>query len=254
MANIIAFANHKGGVGKTTSVANIGAALARKGKKVLVVDLDAQQNLTSCFLPDTEVDNIEVSIFDALKGTATLPIRNVKPNLDLVPSGINLAMAEIELSQKMARERLLARLLKPVEGKYDFILLDCPPSLAIITTNALTAAKALYIPLTAEALPLKGMKMLEGVVNQIQEALNTDLSLSGIFLTRYGARKSLNNMVLEAIQEKYKNIVFQTKIRDCVAIAEAPLMKQDIAEYSPNSNGAKDYESLTEEILKRWSK
>ena len=254
MAHIIAFANHKGGVGKTTSVANIGAALHQKGNRVLLVDLDAQQNLTSCFLPDEKVEALEVSIYEALVGKAPLPVIPLRDGLSIVPSGIELARAEIDLSQKLAREQLLKRLLQPIAEEYDFILLDCPPSLGVITTNALTAAEALYIPLTAEALPLKGLRMLEAVVEEVRESINPTLSLSGVFVTRYNTRKSLNNMVLETIAEKYGSIVFATKIRENVAIAEAPLMQQPICEYAPKSKGAEDYEALTEEILSRWRK
>lgn len=254
MAHIIAFANHKGGVGKTTSVANIGAALHQKGNRVLLVDLDAQQNLTSCFLPDDKVEALEVSIYNALVGKEPLPVITLKDRLSIVPSGIELARAEIDLSQKLAREQLLKRLLQPIAEEYDFILLDCPPSLGVITTNALTAAEALYIPLTAEALPLKGLRMLEAVVEEVKESINPTLSLSGVFVTRYNTRKSLNNMVLETIAEKYGSVVFATKIRENVAIAEAPLMQQPICEYAPKSKGAEDYEALTEEILSRWNK
>lgn len=254
MAHIIAFANHKGGVGKTTSVANIGAALNQKGQRVLLVDLDAQQNLTSCFLPDEKVEALEVSVYDALVGKAPLPVIPLKDGLSIVPSGIELARAEIDLSQKLAREQLLKRLLKPMAEEYDFILLDCPPSLGIITTNALTAAEALYIPLTAEALPLKGLRMLEAVVEEVRDSINPTLSLSGVFITRYNTRKSLNNMVLETIANKYGSIVFDTKIRENVAVAEAPLLQQPICDYSPKSKGAEDYENLTMEILNRWKK
>lgn len=254
MAHIIAFANHKGGVGKTTSVANIGAALNQKGNRVLLVDLDAQQNLTSCFLPDEKVEALEVSIYEALVGKAPLPVIPLRDGLSIVPSGIELARAEIDLSQKLAREQLLKRLLQPIAEDYDFILLDCPPSLGVITTNALTAAEALYIPLTAEALPLKGLRMLEAVVEEVRESINPTLSLSGVFVTRYNTRKSLNNMVLETIADKYGSVVFNTKIRENVAIAEAPLMQQPICEYAPKSKGAEDYEALTEEILSRWKK
>lgn len=254
MAHIIAFANHKGGVGKTTSVANIGAALQQKGQRVLLVDLDAQQNLTSCFLPDEKVETLEVSIYNTLVGREPLPVIPIKDGLSLVPAGIELARAEIDLSRKIAREQLLKRSLQPIAEQYDFILLDCPPSLGVITTNALTAAEALYIPLTAEALPLKGLRMLEAVVDEVRESINPVLSLSGVFLTRYNTRKSLNNMVLDTIANKYGAIVFQTKIRENVSVAEAPLMQQSISEYAPKSKGAEDYENLTNEILERWKK
>ena len=246
MANIIAIANHKGGVGKTTSAANIGAALARKGKRTLLIDLDAQQNLTFFFLKD----EVEVSIYDALTGKAALPIIQIKENLYLTPSSIDLARAELDLSARIAREGILKNLLQPIAQDYDFILLDCPPSLGIVTYNALVAANALYITLTAEALPYKGLTMLEDVVGEIQ-ALNRELSISGVFITRYNNR-NLNNIVVEQIRERYGSKVFSTKIRENIALAEAPLEGEDIFTYAPDSNGAKDYDSLAEEILSRW--
>jgi len=249
MVRIIAVANHKGGVGKTTSVANIGAALARKGKRVLLIDLDAQQNLTFFYLKDG-ADEEEVSVYDALKGEAALPIVHVKENLDIVPSSIDLARAELDLSGRIAREYILKNLLADVAGNYDYILLDCPPSLGIITYNALVAATDLYITLTAEALPYKGLTMLEEVVGELK-ALNRGLEISGVFITRYNNR-SLNNMVVEQIRERYGSKVFSTKIRENIAVAEAPLEGKDIFTYAPECNGAKDYEALTEEIIRKY--
>lgn len=248
MNKVISFANHKGGVGKTTSVASIGAALARKGKRVLLIDLDSQQNLTISFLKDEEV---EVSIYEALTGkTKELPIIKIKPNLDITPSGLGMARVEIDLSSKMARERILYKLIQPIREKYDYILIDCPPSLGIVTTNALTASTDLFIPLTAEALPLKGMKMLDEFVEEIASSINPDLKVGGIFITRYNNRH-LNDVVINAILKIYKDRLFSTKIRENIALAETPLTGKDIYEYDSESNGAKDYARLTEEILSR---
>lgn len=246
MARIIAIANHKGGVGKTTSVANIGAALARKGRKTLLIDLDAQQNLTFFFLRD----EAEVSVYDALKGEEALPVLRIKDNLFLTPSSIDLARAELDLSGRIAREWILKGLLSDVAKDFDYILLDCPPSLGVLTYNALVAANELFITLTAEALPYKGLTMLEDVVREIK-AFNRELSISGVFITRYNNR-NLNNMVVEQIRERYGSSVFDTMIRENIALAEAPLEGKDIFEYAPESNGAKDYESLTNEIIRRY--
>lgn len=248
-AKVIAVANHKGGVGKTTSVASIGAALARKGKRTLLIDLDSQQNLTFSLLSDEEV---EVSVYDAILGKADLPTIQVAENLFLSPSSIDIAGAERDLAPKMGRERLLKRIIDKIGESYDYILLDCPPSLGIVTFNALAAATALIIPLTAEALPLKGLAMLEEVVEEVREAINPDLSISGVFVTRYNNR-NLNNVVVDAISARYGSKVFSTKIRENIAVAEAPLNREDIFSYSPDSNGAKDYESLTEELISRMA-
>lgn len=247
MSKVIAIANHKGGVGKTTSVACIGAALATHGKRTLLIDLDAQQNLTFILIGDKE---IESSVYNSLTGGTPLPIIKVKENLDLVPSSLELARAETDLSSKLMREAQLKNRIAEIADNYDYILLDCPPSLGIITTNALVAATELYIPLTAEALPLKGLTMLEEVVDEVREQINSRLRLGGVFLTRYNNRR-LNKEVEEAISSRYGSKVFATKIRENIALAEMPVTGSTIFEYDPSSNGAKDYESLTLEILSR---
>ena len=249
MGKVIAVANHKGGVGKTTSVANLGAALSLMGKRVLLIDLDAQQNLTFFFLKD----EAEVSVYDALTGKAALPILHVKENLDLTPSSIDLARAELDLNARIAREAILNNLLADVAGKYDYILLDCPPSLGIVTYNALVAASDLFITLTAEALPYKGLTMLEEVVGEIRQTINPSLEISGVFITRYNNR-NLNNIVAYQIAERYGSKVFHTKIRENIAVAEAPLSQMDIFAYAPESNGAKDYRALAEEVVARYEK
>ena len=248
MTRIIAIANHKGGVAKTTSVASIGSALAKKGKRVLLIDLDAQQNLTFSFVKNQD---IEESIYEAMTGKANLPIYSLKPNLDLTPSGLGLARAEIDLSTRIAREQILKNLLEPVAKNYDYILLDCPPSLGIVTTNALTAATDLLIPLTAEALPLKGLTMLEEVVEEVKRSINQKLQLSGVFITRYNNRK-LNTLIEDAIKKRYGSVVFDTRVRENISLAEAPLTGTDIFDYAPTSNGAKDYEALTDEIIAKF--
>lgn len=247
MTKVIAIANHKGGVGKTTSVACIGTSLARHGYRTLLIDLDAQQNLTYTMIGDQEN---EKSVYDSLTKGAPLPVVNIEKNLDLIPSSLELAMAETELSNKLMREAQLKRRIEEVAGDYDYILLDCPPSLGIITTNALVASTDLYIPLTAEALPLKGLTMLEDVVEEIRETINPRLKLSGVFITRYNNRK-LNKDVVEAISTRYDSKVFSTMIRENIALAEMPVTGKSIYDYDPGSNGATDYNSLTEEIISR---
>lgn len=244
---VIAVANHKGGVGKTTSVASIGIGLSQRGYKVLLVDLDAQANLSSFFLPETEEDR--ESIYDSLISGKPLPIQEVGENLFLVPSGLEMARAEGDLNGKIARERLLNLILEPIKDNYAYILIDCPPSLGIVTTNAFVASTDIYVPLTAEALPLKGMRMLEEYIEAIR-VIRKDLRISGIFITRYNNR-NLNNVVEAEIKKRYEKVVFSTKIRENISLAEVPLCGGNIYEYAPASNGATDYGRLTEEIIER---
>lgn len=245
MTRIIAVCNHKGGVGKTTSVAAIGAALAAAGKRTLIIDLDAQANLTACFLSDEQ----ERSIYNALTG-GELPTLSIRENLFLIPSNLDMAGVEIDLTAKISREYILAKLLKPIKDNYDFILLDCPPSLGLVTINALVAATELFIPLTAEALPSKGLSKLTNVLQMVRENLNENITLSGVIITRWENTK-LSQMVEEQIRSTFGSVLFNTKIRKNVSIAEAPLFAQDVITYDKSSNGAKDYIALTEEILAR---
>lgn len=246
MGKVIAIANHKGGVGKTTSVASIGAILSEMGKRVLLVDLDAQANLTSSLLKGEQ----ERTIYKALKGDEALPVVKVKERLSIVPSSLELAGIELELSGRMSREFILKELIEPHLNSYDYILLDCPPSLGLITINALTAATDLYIALTAEALPTKGLKMLLDITSMVQKRLNKEIALSGVIITRW-EKSNLSLMVEETLRDSFGDKVFATKVRKNVQVAEAPLHSKDIIAYAPHSNGAKDYRALVAEILKR---
>ena len=243
----IAIGNQKGGVGKTTSTACIGAALVLRGKRVLLVDLDAQQNLTFTL---TQNEDPETSIYDTLVKDQPLPIIPIRENLDLVPASLDLARAEIDMATMMVREGILKSYLDEQKEKYDYILLDCSPSLGIVTTNALVAADKLYIPLTAEALPLKG---LDDIVREVKRRVNPMLELGGVFFTRFNNRK-LNKEVISMVEKRYGEKVFQTKIRENISIAEMPLSGQTIFEYEPKSNGAADYQTLTDEIISREEK
>ena len=235
---IITFANHKGGVSKTTSTASIGACMAMKGKKVLLIDLDGQANLTLYFIPNE--DEIETSIFDSLVNGVPLPVKHIRENLDLVPSSLEMASAEIALTNLLARERLLSNLLE---------LIDCPPSLGIVTTNAFIAADEIIVPMTPELLPLKGMRMLDAFVTTLQR-VKPSLRLGGVFIARFNHRK-LNKVVEQAVKERYESITMNTRIRENIALAESAGSGKSIFEYDSNSNGAKDYLALTEEILSR---
>lgn len=244
MRQIISIVNHKGGVGKTTSVSSLGVALARMGKRVLLVDLDAQGNLTDT-LTKTPGDR---SIYDSLRTLETLPVVNIREGLDLCPSSIDLVSMDLELADKKEREYRLSRLLQGLD--YEYILLDCPPSLGLLTINALTASTKVIIPLTPEALPAKGLGTLLDIIERTKETLNPGLSLGGILITRYNRRK-INRLVEETLRETFGDSVFKTKIRENVDISESPLQGMDIYSYSPNSIGAKDYESLSLEVVSK---
>lgn len=248
-AKVITIANHKGGVGKTTSVCCLGDALAKKNYKVLLVDLDAQQNLTFSL---TQKEDMETSVYDTLVKDQELPIMPVRTNLDLVPAALELARAEIDMATLIAREGILKAALVPVIGKYDYIIIDCPPSLGIVTTNALVAADEILIPLTAEALPMKGLTMLDDVVREVKRRVNPKLSIGGVFFTRYNNRK-LNKEVENMIRQRYAGKVFHTKIKENISLAEMPLSGQSIFDYDPDSTGAKGYYDLATEIEARYA-
>ena len=241
---IIAICNHKGGVAKTTTVASLGASLASLGQSVLLVDLDAQSNLTSSLLGYEP----ERSTYEAIRDREGLPIEKVgETGLSLAGASLDLAGIELEISTAMERERILQDVLSEVADKYEYILLDCPPSLGLLTLNALTASTDVIIPLTAEALPSKGLQKITDIITMTQKRLNKGLRLSGILITRY-EKNNLSQTVEEAIRERYGELVYETKIRKNVSLAEAPLAVQTILEYAPTSNGAKDYLALAKEI------
>ena len=247
MGKIIAISNHKGGVGKTTSALNIGAALQRKGRKVLLVDMDPQANLTQ------SLDLMEHSptIYEALRGEGPLEPVEVLPGLDVVTSTLDLSGAEVELSSEPGREYILKELLDPLRSRYDYILLDSPPSLGLLTINAFTAAQEVYIPLQAHYLALQGLSKLQEVVERVAKRLNKGLTIGGVFVTQYDGRKVLNRNVLETVRTHFDGVTFKTTIRDNIALAEAPTQGVDVFRYQPKSTGAADYEALAKEIEKR---
>jgi len=244
MGKVIAVSNHKGGVGKTTSTVNIGAGLSFLKKKVLLIDLDPQSNLSQSL----GVEDAKRNIYGAIKGEHELEIQHVLTNLDLVPSSLDLSGVEMELSHEPGREYILDELLEPIRDKYDYILIDCPPSLGLLTLNALATADEIYIPLQAHYLALKGLTKITQVIEKVRKRLNRKLKIGGVFITQFDKRKILNRDVAAAIQDYFDDQVFNTKIRDNITLAEAPSKGIDIFRYSPKSYGAKDYLNLCIEI------
>ncbi len=240
---IISVANHKGGVGKTTTVASVGSILACQGHRVLMIDMDAQANLTSSLLrgdPDS-------TVYAAMKGTDVLPIISLSDNLSLVPASLQLSMADLELASAMARERILADLLEPVKKQFEYILIDCPPSLGLLTLNALTASTDIIVPLVAEVLPFKGLAMMNNFINMVRKRLNQNAHITGILITRWENTK-LGRGVESQLRESLGNMIFKTKIRKNVSLAEAPYEVTDIVTYAPKSNGAIDYLGFAQEL------
>lgn len=246
---IIAVANHKGGVGKTTTVANLGSILSKKGFRVLLVDLDAQSNLTTSLAASFE----GATIYEALTGKVeTLPAIEITDNLHLVPASLTLAMVDVELSTAIARESILADVMEKagVSDKYDFVLLDCPPSLGLITLNAFTASTDIIIPLVSEVLPFKGLTMINDFINMVSRKLNPQAHITGILITRWEGSK-LSKGIEEKLRDTVGDLVFNSRIRKNIRLAEAPLESQSIWDYDKNCNGAKDYLLFSEEFLKK---
>jgi chromosome partitioning protein len=244
MSKIIAISNHKGGVGKTTSAINIGSGLNSLGKKVLLIDLDPQANLSQSL----GITEPERTIYGALRGLHGLEPISLLPGLDVVPSTLDLSGAEIELSGEAGREFILKDLLEPIKSNYHYILIDSPPSLGLLTINAFTASDQIFIPLQAQFLALQGLTKLVEVIEKIRKRLNPGLKIGGVFITQYDSRKVLNRDVVEAIKSHFPKELFSTYIRDNVALAEAPSQGLDIFRYNPKSHGAEDYLSLCKEI------
>jgi chromosome partitioning protein len=241
MGKTISIANFKGGVGKTTSTINIGAALQQAGKKVLLIDLDPQFNLTQSL----GVSDVERPVYGSLRGEFPLSPIRIMEGLDLIPSSLELIKAEIELAAEFKREDILNRLLANVTPQYDYILLDCPPSLGLLTINAFVASDDIYVPVEAEFLALKGYAVLSEAIGRI------GLTIDKVFVTKYDGRKILNRNVLDTIQGSLRDAAFKTTIRENVALAEAPTQGLDIFRYAPRSIGAEDYRALTQEIMER---
>ena len=251
----IAFTNQKGGVGKTTSTANVGACLASLGKKVLLIDLDPQANLSVHMGIDVHV--IDCSIYQVISGKRS-PYDALKKTaingLHLIPSSIDLANAEIELVNTVGRETVIKFNLDNILDRYDYVLIDCPPSLGLLTLNALTTVKEIFIPLQTEFFALHGVSRLLQTFEIVKKRLNNNLEVTGIIPCLYDSRTKLGQEVLDKIKEYFEDKVFHTVIRKNIRLSEAPSHGEPVIIYAPESNGAQDYEALTKEIIAQEEK
>jgi chromosome partitioning protein len=246
----IAFINQKGGVGKTTSTANVGAGLALSGKRVLLIDLDPQGNLSMHF--GIDVHNNDLSIYQIINGKNS-PYEVLKKTaikgLDLIPSNIDLASAEVELVNTVGRETIVKFYLDDLIHKYDYVLIDCPPSMGLLTLNALTIVNEIFIPLQTEYFALQGVSKLLQTFEIVKKRLNDSLEITGIIPCLYDSRTKLGQEVLEKIKEYFSDKVFNTIIRKNVKLSESPSHGIPVMTYAPDSNGARDYTALTKEII-----
>lgn len=252
MGKVIAIANQKGGVGKTTTAVNLASALAVLEKKILLIDADPQANATSGL--GVNVDEKNVGTYELLEHTAAVEetiINTSVPHLDLIPSHIDLVAIEIELVDKNQREFMLKKALENVIDTYDFILIDCAPSLGLITLNALTAANSVIIPIQCEYFALEGLGKLLNTIKSVQKIHNEALDIEGLLLTMYDARLRLSNQVVEEVKKHFDTMVFKTIIQRNIRLSEAPSYGENIIEYDATSKGAQNYLSLAEEVLKK---
>ena len=247
MGRVISFANQKGGVAKTTTTLNLGVALAEQNLRVLLCDLDPQGNLTMS--QGLNPDTIERSMFDVL--VHRLPIQEVihHTEVDLAVSSIDLAGAELALSSMIGRERALEKAIAPVRDSYDYVLIDTPPSLGLLTINALVASNGVIVPVQCEYLSLRGLVQLENTLSMIRENLNPDVGIEGILPTMYDSRTLHSREAVEILQENFGDLVFDTKIKKTVRYAEAPVKGTSVLKYDPSGGAAQAYRDLAKEVL-----
>ena len=255
MGRVIAVANQKGGVGKSTTAINLSACLAEKEKKVLTIDMDPQGNTTSGLGVDK--NNVENTLYELLLGEAEIKdtiVKDVVENVDLIPSNVNLSGAEIELIGVDEKEYILKKIIDKVRRKYDYIIIDCPPSLNMLTINALTAANSVLVPIQCEYYALEGLSQLIHTIDLVKDRLNKKLVMEGVVFTMYDARTNLSLQVVENVKDNLQQNIYKTIIPRNVRLAEAPSYGQPITLYDTKSAGAEAYRLLAEEVINREDK
>ena len=254
MGKIIAIANQKGGVGKTTTSVNLAASLGVLEKKVLLIDADPQANATSGL--GIDVESVEVGTYQLLEHTNKAEdaiVKTSSPNLDLIPAHIDLVAIEIELVDKEAREYMLKKAISHLKDVYDYILIDCAPSLGLLTLNALTSADSVIIPIQCEYFALEGLGKLLNTIKSVQKIHNKDLDIEGLLLTMFDSRLRLSNQVVEEVQKHFSEMVFETIIQRNVRLSEAPSYGESIINYDAASKGATNYLSLAQELITKYN-